>query len=430
MGVRPDADEDGATMQRDFRDAAKPRVTASRGPAPPALSAKIHAPAVSELRKPRASRKTPQGGVPPPNVLQAIVGAKPSEAMPVPRTPPRAETPPEPSRNEDSGAMTIPQQPSPVAGRSLSAPPLPIPPTPPHAPQMQPMASPPQGMAMPYTGYATDASGLPITPPTGVPTLPHQPGFAQPYGQPGYPPQPGYPQYPQYQQGYPQQGYAQQPITPGSLYQLQNNTPSEPLSLTGQLRLFEADELPDKYRVSGGGARWIKLVIAGALAISVAAGVTFFIIKATRESAPDVATVRIESVPPGAEVTFDGTRLAGTTPMTVESVPVGTRHEVKIELARHKPHTEAVDTPRRGGEVPVKAFLTPITGKLTVITDPDGAEIWIDGKLRGRAPMTITDIDMSSANNLELRLKDYQPYVQTLRWPDNGRIDINQKLLR
>jgi hypothetical protein len=89
-----------------------------------------------------------------------------------------------------------------------------------------------------------------------------------------------------------------------------------------------------------------------------------------------------------------------------------------------------VDIPKRGGEVAVTAQLIPITGKLTVITQPDGAEIWIDGKLRGRTPMTIPDIDMTSAKKLELRLKDYQPYIQDLSWPDNGEININQKLQR
>jgi hypothetical protein len=201
------------------------------------------------------------------------------------------------------------------------------------------------------------------------------------------------------------------------------------MTLTGQLRLFEADEIPDKYKVSG-GPKWIKLVIAGVIAISVAAGVTFFIIKSTRDTPPEVGSIRVESVPAGAEVTFDGTRLAGSTPLTVDSVPTGTRHEIKVELARHKDHIETVDIPKRGGEVVVKAVLTPISGKLRVVTQPDGAEIWIDGQLRGRAPTTISDIDMSSAKQLELRMKDYQPYVQALQWPANGEINVNQKLQR
>src|SRR5690606_38899158 len=138
----------------------------------------------------------------------------------------------------------------------------------------------------------------------------------------------------------------------------------------------------------------------------------------------------IESVPPGAEVTFDGTRLAGTTPMTVDHVPVGTRHEIKVEKVRFKPYVETVDLPREGGEVAVRAVLSPITGTLRVVTQPDGAGIWIDGVRRGIAPTTIEGLDISATKRLELRLKDHQPYTQELTWPDNGRIDINQRLVR
>ena len=390
MGARPEADEGGATVQRDFRDAAKPKVT-KRGAAPPALAAKIHAPAVSELRKPRTSRKTPAGGVPAAqqNVLQAIVGSRPAEPMPAPR--PATPQPPQQERDEDSGANTIPQQPSPVAG-------------------MPPPAA--------YNGYAADASGLPMTPPQGVTQYPPSP--YQPYP-PGYPPQPYYPQ----------QGYAPAPVTPGGLYQLQpyGAPPPQPMTLTGQMRLFEADELGEKYKVTG-GPKWIKLVIAGVIAVSVAAGVTFFIIKATRDKPPSVGTIRIDSVPPGAEVVFDGTRLAGTTPMTVDSVPIGTRHEVRVELARHTPHIETVDVPKHGGEVPIKAFLTPITGKVRVNTQPDGAEIWIDNQLRGKTPMTVTGIDMANAKVLELKMTGYETYRRDLEWPANGEITIQHTLRR
>jgi hypothetical protein len=172
------------------------------------------------------------------------------------------------------------------------------------------------------------------------------------------------------------------------------------------------------------------MVIAGVLAVSVAAGVTFFIIRSTRDAPPEVGSIRIESVPAGAEVTFDGTRLAGSTPMTVDSVPTGTRHEIKVELARHKPYIETVDVPKRGGEVPVNAVLSLIAGKLRVITEPDGAEIRIDGQVKGYAPKTIEGIDMANAKQLELRLPDYQPHIQALTWPDNGEININQKLVR
>jgi serine/threonine protein kinase len=395
----PTEDVDRETIQRDFRD-RKPQFE-RRGPAEPALAAKIHAPAVSELRKPRASRKTPGAGVPQPNVLQQIVAAQPSEPLPVPRQP----------RNEDSNATTMPER-------------------------------------APNGAYGNDASGLPLAMSTPLPgqSMPMAPAAPpqQQYGTHGYPQlaPAQYAQYPQAQQ-YPQQQMPQQPyphpqtppqpfapVSPGGLYQFQPyGAPApQPMSLTGQMRLFEVDEIPSQYRVSSGNGRVLKLVIAGVIAVSVAAGTTFFIIKSTRDMAPSFATIDVESIPKGAEVSYDGTKLAGLTPMHIDKVPLGTRHEIKVELARHKPFVDNVDIPKNGGEVTVNAALKPITGKLVVVTQPDGAEIRIDGQLRGRAPTTINDIDMASAKTVELRLKDYQPYIQNLEWPANGEIDIDKKL--
>jgi hypothetical protein len=253
--------------------------------------------------------------------------------------------------------------------------------------------------------------------------VPGVPPHLQPYANQQQPPY-GYYQQPQ---------YPQQPMSPGAMYQLQpyGAPPPQPMSLTGQMRLFEVDELPSQYKVSGSGAKWLKLAIASVLAVSVAAGVTFFIIKSTRESAtPTVGSIHIESVPSGAEVLYDGTRLAGTTPMTVDSVPVGTRHEIRVELAHHKPHTETVDVPKTGGEQAITAVMDPITGKLLINTVPGGADIYIDGQPRGRSPATINDIDMAAAKRVEIRLKDYRPYVQDLVWPPDGTLTIDRKLER
>ncbi|MEO8698547.1 MAG: serine/threonine-protein kinase [Kofleriaceae bacterium] len=352
-GRRPEprqVDEDGETVTttRDFRDPRRPK----RGAVPPpALAAKIHAPAVSELRKPRASRKTPATGNTMPNVLQQIVGAQASEPMPAPRSHTKTQPPP------------MPRAPAP---------------TPPPVPHVAPPAQ----------------------------MIPGIPAQLQPYAmQQGYPPVYQQAQHP---------GYYPQP---------------HPMSLTGQLRLFEADEVPQQYKVSGDASKWVKLALAGIVAISVAAGVTFFIIKASRDGTPTTGTIHIESVPPGGEIYLDGTHLAGVTPQTLPfELEIGTRHEIRVEVAKHKPHVENVDIDRP--EVNVNAIMDPITGRLRVVTTPIGADIMIDGVMRGRTPTTINDIDMASAKRLELRLKDYQPYIQTLTWPPNGEIDIDRKLDR
>lgn len=434
-------DDEGPTLARDFTT-DRPRVAARRQAPPAALAANIHAPAVSELRRPRASKRTPQQGVPsqggPPNVLQQIVHKEASEPMPVPRAQPPTSPPP-----------TL-QPPAP--------PQVPAPPGPQGAYAMGPSQGGEQGpygqagYPQPYPGYPQAAS-YPQPQAQPQPGYPH-PGYppqAQPYEQqpyPGYPPQQGYPPQGYPPQGYPPQGYPpqgyppqgyppqgyppQQPaqppvgqVTPGALYQFQPAT--QPMSLTGQLRLFEVDELPSQYNLGAARRRRFTYLVAGLIAISVAAGVTFMIIRFTRETAPTVGRVHIESVPAGAEITYDGTRLTDKTPYTIENVPVGSRHEVKVELPRYKAYSDTVDIPKTGGEVPVMALLKPVTGKLKINSQPGGAEIWINGTNRGRTPTTLNDIDMEASKKLELRLKDYEPIIWDLTWPKTGEIDIDAR---
>jgi len=160
--------------------------------------------------------------------------------------------------------------------------------------------------------------------------------------------------------------------------------------------------------------------------VVLAAVVTFLIIKSSREDAPVIGSVRVESVPPGAEVIFDGTRLAQTTPLTIDRVELGSQHELRVEMARHKPYLETIDMPRKGGEYPVMALLRPITGKIVINTRPGGAEIRINDQVRGVTPLTLNDVDMATAKKIELRLKDYQPIVKALDWPANGQINIDE----
>ncbi len=422
-------DEEMPTLAGDFSPNMSRRVASKRAAPPAALAAKIHAPAVSELRKPRASKRTPQGGVPAqhPNVLQQLVGKQSNEPMPAPRAQPAMQPPPQLLQ---TGSGVAPLPPTPQFQQPTHQHQQPQP------PQQFPYATPGQ-----QAPYATDASGMPMGIPAQQPYQAQGPQYsAQAYPQPQhYPPQ-GYPpqgQYPGYQQPPPQQAYypqqpqgPQQPMTPGALYQFAPGQ-AKPMTLTGQMRAFEVDELPSQYKIGAARRRVITYIIAGIIAISVAAGVTFAIIRSTRETAPTMGRVRIDSVPAGAVVTFDGTKLTEKTPVTVDSVPVGSRHEVKVELPRHRPYVDAeVDVPKNGGETQVMALLKPLTGKLRIISTPDGAEIYINGEPRGRAPKTISDVDMDSAKKIELRLKDYEPYVQELSWPASGELAIDAKMKR
>jgi hypothetical protein len=282
-----------------------------------------------------------------------------------------------------------------------------------------------------------------------------QQGYGQtPYGQQGYGQQPGdatmnlpltAPQTPppgyimngplggnmpphlqQYNQTLPLAG---QVVAPGALYPFQPyGAPQRPLSFTGQLAALEIDEMPSQYRLRNRGPRWFVLIFAGILAVTGAAAATYFIIRATRAAAPVTASLRINSSPSGATVFVDGERLTDKTALVVEGVSPGTRHEVRVELTGHGAFTDSVDVPKTGGEVVVTAILKPVTGKLIVNTEPKGADIVINGEVRGRAPTTIEGIDMAATRSIELRLKDYQPVVRTLEWGPNNQVVVDAKL--
>jgi serine/threonine protein kinase len=420
-------DDDGPTVERQLDHPTKPARAKSKAPPPAALAARIHAPAVSELRKPRASRRTPPGGAPvaSPNILQAIMSSQASEPMPAPRPAPALAPalPPPPTLASQQPTMI------PTMGPTML-------PHGPHAPadpyaaqQLFPVGT-PGGQVL----YSNDASGLPLgipTPPGLSPQVPGVPDHLQPYlhmqGMPpgaagygaAYDPQPLPTQ--MSPQGYPQ-------LSPQALYQFQPS--QQPMSITGQMRLFEVDELPSQYKLGAARRRWLTYIVSGILAVSLAAGVTFLIIRSLRDTAPTVGSVHIESVPPNADVRFDGTLLNEKTPLTIDKVQVGTPHQIRVEFTRHQPYEETISVPRNGGEISVTAALKPITGKLLVNTVPPNAEIHINGQLRGRTPTTLSGIDMDSAKRLELRLKDYQPYVQELSWPPEGKIQIDVKLVR
>jgi hypothetical protein len=393
------------------RDRGILRASAAHAPPPPALAAKIHAPAVSALRAPRPSRRTPPGGAPiastgHQSVLAAIVGAQASEPMPVPLAGARA----------DRGPAPPPPAPATDADRASAAAmqPTQIAPSPDLSALIGAAGSQPDAVApRPAGAHLHDASGLPLA----LPTPPGLPLAAQ--GAPvaaAYDPRGEQAMYPPYGG----------PVSPGALYQLQPYGAPQPLSLTGQLRLSEVDEIPAQYKIRSGSARWLWAALAGTAAVAVAAVVTFAAIRALRSGGPAKTVLIVESVPSGATVYADGSAIEGTTRLEI-AVAVGSRVQLRVELARHKSYTETVhidsETPQA-----VMARLEPYLGRVRVDTQPAGAEIWIDGKLRGRTPTTVPDLDLAASRKLELRLKDYDPHVQDLIWPDNGVISVNVAL--
>jgi hypothetical protein len=461
------AGDDDATVERhelvrEMRDfsldnptqPARPKAKGTSAPA--ALAANIHVPAVSELRKPRPSRRTPAGGSPtPPNVLHAIVSAQVSEPMPVPRpapqpamslAPPPAQASPTAASPTAASPSLAPPTATPAPPMSALPMPLPAMPTPTPmtpTPLIPPLVTPPTlaggaptepmpqlsfGTPGGQAAYSNDASGLPMaisTPPgmsahpgPGVP--PHLQPYGHMQGAPGYAPPLATQMSPH---GYPQ-------LSPSALYQFQPQ-PQPELSLTGQMRLLEVDELPPQYRLGATRRRWFTYIVSGTLAVVVAAAVTFVIIRSIRETTPSVGSIEVDSMPGGADVYYDDQLLLEKTPLNIGGVAVGSTHVIRVELPHHGKFRKNVDMPREGGTVPVTAQLTALRGKIMIDSIPSGAEISINGVVAGRTPASIPDVDIDGTNKLELRLKDYRTVVyekKDLVWSSAGSLTISKTL--
>jgi PEGA domain len=111
-----------------------------------------------------------------------------------------------------------------------------------------------------------------------------------------------------------------------------------------------------------------------------------------RAATPELATLSIDSRPPGADVLVDG-QVRGTSPLTL-SLAAGD-HRVAVRRGSDE----------RGGSFALKAGATvvqyfefvaqpsmPATARLVVVTDPPGAHVSVDGQARGSSPLTLGDV--------------------------------------
>jgi hypothetical protein len=99
--------------------------------------------------------------------------------------------------------------------------------------------------------------------------------------------------------------------------------------------------------------------------------------------------LRLRSNPPGASVEVDGEVWEEETP-TVVPTTADVEHRILFRLAGHTA-VEQRAAASAGATVNVEATLVPTPGRLDVRSDPPGANVRIDGELRGRTPLVIED---------------------------------------
>ncbi len=125
----------------------------------------------------------------------------------------------------------------------------------------------------------------------------------------------------------------------------------------------------------------------------------------------------------GAAVYIDGDRY-GQTPMTLYGSLSAGRHSLRIDHPRYQTVTENIITVP-GKTVEVKKTLVPAFATVSVSTDPVNADVFIDGKPLGTAPLKYDRIPVDEEITLSLRHPEMETMSVPLNLKKNERRPIN-----
>ncbi len=148
-----------------------------------------------------------------------------------------------------------------------------------------------------------------------------------------------------------------------------------------------------------------NIVVEAVTPLTIAAVLTRSVPQPTTQP-PQNGSIAITSIPSGAEVYIDGWQ-NGTAPTIISEILPG-NHQVTLSYKGYDnwSHIVSVGSGRMSAINAELVVTKEITGSLAVITDPSGAEIFIDGDFKGVSPVTLSGLSPGTHTVL-LTLKEY-----------------------
>jgi hypothetical protein len=126
--------------------------------------------------------------------------------------------------------------------------------------------------------------------------------------------------------------------------------------------------------------------------------------------------LRVTSTPEGANIYLDGENTGLVTPATFDNLAVTRRHTVQFRLAGFSTRTiEGAEVFEDSTRTLHHAF-SKLTSPLTVVSRPEGAEVYLDGRNMGVTPRNLTSISHGT-HTLELKKPGYAAFETTLEVP-------------
>ncbi len=130
-----------------------------------------------------------------------------------------------------------------------------------------------------------------------------------------------------------------------------------------------------------------------------------------------MARLSVSSAPGGATMTVDG-RFAGQTPSDLTLKP-GVDHQIKITKAGFESRTESVRI-AAGAVDRIEVILEPLFGDVEIHSTPTGAEIVIDGEVRGTTSQSFRL--SATSHHIEVRKEGFESFSTTIN-PETGLLE-------
>ena len=135
----------------------------------------------------------------------------------------------------------------------------------------------------------------------------------------------------------------------------------------------------------------------------------------------ETATLVIRATPETADIYIDNEKVG--TGYASKAVSIGTEHRWKVQCPGYFPK-EGVKLFSGRGEESIDVELDPDFGYITVVSDPAGAELYVDGKKVGTTPYMFERISRGQ-HRVEVKKEKYNPYVNVVNVKIGEKIQLN-----
>jgi len=140
---------------------------------------------------------------------------------------------------------------------------------------------------------------------------------------------------------------------------------------------------------------------------------------------PSVGSIYIISTPSSAEVNLDGS-YKGITPITIPSISTGS-HTVVLKKSGYNEVSKTINV-EYGQTTSISETLILLTGSISVSSNPNGADVYLDGNYEGSTPITIPNVPIGS-RTVVLKKSGYNEVSKTINVEYGQTTSISETLI-